>query len=92
MKLIKGFAVLLFAWIICLYLLFGPVIIHQIGIASREITDPKELKKYNGYVVKRLKTDIFGNWVIARKGQEQVVFRCDVEIFKNLTISKSLGK
>ena len=91
MKIIKGFAVLLFVWIICLYLLFGSSIIMHVGIASKEISDPKELKKYNGYVVKKLKTDWFGNWVIAKNGSKEVVFRCDEVIFKKLSVSDSIG-
>lgn len=92
MKVIKGFFVLLLVWAFCLYLLFGTVIISHIGNASSEITDCKELKKYNGYVVKKLKTDLFGNWVIARKGRDEVVFRCDDALFSSLSISDSLGK
>ncbi len=92
MKIIKGFFVLLIVWAICLFLLFGPATIHHIGVASREITDLKELNKFEGYVVKKLQTDIFGNWVIARKGRETAVFRCDDLIFKSLSISDPLGK
>jgi hypothetical protein len=92
MKIIKGFFNLLLAWIVCLFLLFGSSFINYLGVASDEITEPKELAKYNGYVVKTLKTDLFGNWVIAKKGREEVVFRCDESIFSNLTISDSLGE
>ena len=92
MKVIKGFVVLLLVWAFCLYLLFGTVIISHIGEASREITNAKELKKYNGYAVKKLKTDLFGNWVIAKKGTEELVFRCDDALFSSLSISDSLGK
>ena len=92
MKVIKGFFVVLLVWAFCLYLLFGSVITHHIVEGSREITDPKELTKYNGYVVKKLKTDLFGNWVIARKGREEVVFKCDDALFSSLSISDSLGK
>ena len=91
MKVIKGFFRLLLAWAVCLFLLFGSSFINYIGVASKEITEPKELNKYNGYVVKKLKTDVFGNWVIAKKGTEEVVFRCDEVIFKKLSVSDSIG-
>ena len=91
MKVIKGFFRLLLAWAVCLFLLFGSSFINYIGVASKEITEPKELNKYNGYVVKKLKTDVFGNWVIAKKGREEVVFRCDEVIFKKLSVSDSIG-
>ena len=91
MKVIKGFFRLLLAWAVCLFLLFGSSFINYIGVASKEITEPKELNKYNGYVVKKLKTDVFGNWVIAKKGTEEVVFRCDEVIFKKLKVSDSIG-
>lgn len=92
MKIIKGFFNLLLAWAILLFLLFGSSIINYVGVASKEITNPNDLAKYNGYVVKKLKTDVFGNWVIAGKGMEEVVFRCDEAIFSGLTISDSLGE
>lgn len=91
MKVIKGFFVLLFVWVVCLYMLFGSVIIHHIGVASKEIANPNELQKYDGYIVKKLKTDLFGNWVIAKKGGKEVVFRCDDGIFKKLSVSESIG-
>ena len=90
MKVIKGFFRLLLAWAVCLFLLFGSSFINYIGVASKEITEPKELNKYNGYVVKKLKTDVFGNWVIAKKGTEEVVFRCDEVIIKKLSLSDSI--
>ena len=92
MKVIKGSFRLLLAWAICLFLLFGSSFMNYIGVASKEITEPKDLNIYNGYVVKKLKTELFGNWVIARKGREEVVFRCDDALFSSLSISDSLGK
>jgi hypothetical protein len=56
-----------------------------------KITEKEELEPYKEYVVV-LKTDLFGNWVIARKGKEEVAFRCTDAIFSDLELKKKIGK
>ena len=73
-------------------LLFGTTIVNYLGSSSKKITEQKELTKYEGYVVKKLKTDVFGNWIIAKKGREAVVLRCDDAIFSSLSVSDPLAE
>ena len=56
------------------------------------LTDKAELKPYEEYVVVVMKTDLFGNWVIARNGKEEVAFRCTDAIFSELELKKKIGK
>jgi hypothetical protein len=92
MKVIKGAFRFLIAWVIVLYLLFGTSIIYKVSSGTREIQDLAELSQYNGYEVKKLKTDWFGNWIIARKGQDEVVLKCSDSIFAQLSVGNSIGK
>lgn len=92
MRILKGGAVILFAWMVCLMMLFGPVIMIKVSNSLKGITESTELEKYEGYVVTRRSTDLFGNWVTAKKGTSEVHFKCDDAIFEQLSIEDSLGK
>ena len=92
MKLIKGAVQLLIAWAILLFLLFGTTIVNYVGSSSTEIKDSSELNKYSGYQVKKLKNDWFGNWVIAKKGRDEVAFKCSDSIFAELSVEDQLGQ
>jgi len=91
MKLIKVFLIAIATGAICLYLLFGTTIAYKI-ISNPEITELNELNDYNGYTIEKLDKDWFGNWVIAKKGQKEVVFKCSDSIFSQLSVKKSIGK
>jgi predicted membrane protein len=92
MKVIKGAFRFFIAWVIVLYLLFGTSIIYKVSSGSREIQKLTELSQYNGYKVKKLKTDWFGNWVVIKKGLDEEVLNCSDSIFAQLSVGKSIGK
>jgi len=90
MKVIKAAFKLLIVWVIILFLLFGTNIIYKVSSGSREIQTLTELNQYKGYKIRKLKTDWFGNWIIARKGQDEVVLRCSDSIFAELSVHQIL--
>lgn len=92
MKVLKGCVVILFAWMVCLMMLFGPVIVMHVSNSLKDITEVAELDQYKGYVVTKRSTDLFGNWVTAKKGTSEIHFKCDDKIFKLLSIEDSLGE
>jgi hypothetical protein len=92
MKFFKAAAKFLIAWVIVLYLLFGTSIIYKVSSGTREIQKLTELSQYNGYTVRKLKTDWFGNWVVIRKGLDEEVLNCSDSIFAQLSVGKSIGK
>lgn len=92
MRILKGGIVILFAWLVCLMMLFGPVIMINVSNSLSGITDITELDKYQGYVVTKQSTDLFGNWITAKKGTSEIHFKCDDTIFERLSIEDSLGK
>ena len=93
MKVIKAAAKLLIAWAIVLFLLFGTTIFYKISsTVSNEVKDLTELNQYEGYKVKKLKTDWFGNWVVINKGLDQDVFKCSDSVFSQLSVGDLLGQ
>ena len=92
MKLIRAFATLFLIWTIVFFAYFGPALLLRLAETNWNLTDKAELKPYEEYVVVVLKTDLFGNWVIARKGKEEVAFRCTDAIFFELELKKKIGK
>ena len=91
MKVIKAFFILIIVWAICLYMLFGPAVIHKV-VETPEIRSLNELHKYSGYTVKKLDSDWFGNWAILKKGREEVVLECSDSVFVKLSINQILGQ
>lgn len=92
MKNIKECVVILFAWMTCLMMLIGPMIVIYVTNSLSDITDITALNKYNGYVVTKQSTDLFGNWITAKKETSEIHFKCNDTIFKQLSIEDSLGK
>lgn len=91
MKFIKLIIILFVIGTFCLFVFFGPAIIHKVA-ATPEINEAIELKKYDGYVVHSLSSDGFGNWVIVKKGREKEVFKCSDSIFADLKIKDRIGQ
>jgi hypothetical protein len=93
MKVIKAAAKFLIAWAIVLFLLFGTTIVYKVSsVSSSEIKDLTELNQYEGYKVKKLKTDWFGNWVVIKKGLDKEVLKCSDSVFAQLAVDDYLGK
>ena len=92
MKLIKAFATLFLIWAIVFFAYFGPALLLRLAETNWNLKDKAELKPYEEYVVVVLKTDLFGNWVIARKGKEEVAFRCTDAIFSELELKKKIRR
>jgi hypothetical protein len=91
MKLIKAFSMLFFIWTIVCSIYFGPALLLRLAENNWNITEKVELHPYAEYVVVDLKTDLFGNWVIAKKGNEKVVLKCTDSIFAELEMKKKIG-
>ena len=77
---------------IVLFLLFGTSIAYKVSSASKPIQDLSELSQYEGYKVKKLKTDWFGNWVVIKKGLDREVIKCSDSVFTQLSVGDYLGK
>jgi hypothetical protein len=92
MRALKGCVVILFAWMVCLMMLFGPVTVMHVSNSLNDITEIAELDQYKGYVVTKRSTDLFGNWVTAKKGTSEIHLKCDDTVFEQLSIEDSLGK
>jgi hypothetical protein len=93
MKVIKAATKFLFAWAIVLFLLFGTTIAFKVSsVSSIEIKDLAALNQYEGYKVKKLKTDWFGNWVVIKKGLDREVLKCSDSVFAQLAVDDYLGK
>ena len=92
MKVLKGCVVLLFAWMACLLMLFGPVIVITVSNSLKKITEIEELDQYKGYVVIKRSTNLRGNWITANNGTSEIHLKCDETIFNQLSIEDSLGK
>jgi len=93
MKVIKAAVKFLIAWAIILFLLFGTTIFYKVSsTVSNEVQDLTELNKYEGYKVKKLKSDWFGNWVVINKGLDREVFKCNDFVFSQLSVGDLLGQ
>lgn len=92
MKLIRAFATLFLIWTIVFCAYFGPALVLRLAESNWNITEKEELEPYKEYVVVDLKTDLFGNWVVARKDREEVVLRCTDSIFAELELKKKIGQ
>lgn len=91
MKILKGCVVLFFAWMACLLTLLGPMIVMHASNSLNEIRDITKLDKYQGYVLTKQSTDLFGNWITVQKGTSEINLKCDDMIFNQLSVLDSLG-
>jgi hypothetical protein len=75
-----------------LFVYFSPGLALKLLKEDWNIKEKTQLEQYQGYVVKRKKTDWFGHWVTAKKGRKEIVLRCEESIFQDLVINKPIGR
>ena len=92
MRALKGGVVILLVWLTCLLMLFGPVLVMKVSNSLSGINEIAELNEYKGYIVTRRSTDLFGNWITAKKGTSEIHFKCDDTIYEQLSVKDSLGE